>query len=45
MSPRAESAAVAGLGRGVAGAYVGALGRPAAGRQYPGDLGFQSSPQ
>jgi hypothetical protein len=33
----AESAAVAGLGRGVAGAYVGALVRPAAGRQYPGD--------
>jgi hypothetical protein len=37
---------MAGLGRGVAGAYVGVLGRPAAGRQYPGrDWGFQSSPQ
>jgi hypothetical protein len=40
--PPAESAAVAGLGRGVAGAYVGALVQPAAGRQYSGDWG--SSP-
>jgi hypothetical protein len=40
--PPAESAAVAGLGRGVAGAYVGILVQPAAGRQYSGDWG--SSP-
>ena len=37
--PPAESAVKAGLGRGVAGAYVGALVRPAAGRQYSGDWG------
>ncbi len=37
--PPAESAARAGLGRGGAGAYVGALVRPAAGRQYSGDWG------
>jgi hypothetical protein len=43
--PPAESAAEADLGRGVSGAYVGSLVRPAAGRQYPGDWGFQSSPQ
>jgi hypothetical protein len=40
--PPAESAVEAGLGRGVAGAYVGALVRPAAGREYSGD--WESSP-
>jgi hypothetical protein len=43
---RGESAGDGGpRARGVAGAYVRVLGRPAAGRQYPGDWAFQSSPQ